>query len=287
MQRLYIYLSLLYSVTRGHQQSPKYPTIINNCNGQILSFNQQKGIDLVIDGHCNQDVVTYHVKSSENFIGNGYYEPYGWNDGAPQYQNIIRNGTVFILMRYFGKWTLSRNDKIIFYNPKESLEVPQSNWKSATTEFTHPIISKNYIHKNKPNVIDASFLITKQRKKKKTKQNKDLVTQLLHPAINNLGEYLHSYYIHNNNLHGITIDNLLNSTILLKTLYLKDIPIEKWIGPEYSFYCCDKKYRLNFNEWSLNRTNKYTNAVVSLLSNNKFISFLESLSGICVCRYVL
>lgn len=265
---------------------------INPCSPVKFAFSNNFSTQPIeVNRHCGLNLKIYELTGAGSSVINGYYEPYGTKTGISKYEKALNNGTIYRLQREKGLgWVIMRSDLKVMYAAKsEKKSPPKTGW--IKVEGAHPpptiIFHKLGKLKAKKLKINTNEMISYQQVDQygnpvSAANQKDsdslILSKMLHPAVGPaLGKRLHDIYISAGPVPSISIDNLLDAEMLGKALVYEDIPLKDWVGPETGVGCCKNKYRLNFDEW---RLNKWARGLQALIHNNVFISFLEQLTGI-------
>eukprot|EP01041_Mallomonas_annulata_P007512 gene7512-15370_t len=255
---------------------------INPCEPSKISFDGES--DIKVNNHCGLKLKIYEVRGAGSADVNGYYEPYGTLSNAVKYEKVLDNGTIFRLQRDSNfNWVIKRSDLVTLYEVDSSKKSPpKKGWESIQGQDPAPTLILHNVDKIKNKVKYVDIKPFKVEESLDAYGNIDIdakyLKQMLHPAVGpELGKILRKTYKSGYPVESISLDGLLDDELLRKALTFKEIPLNKWVGPENGLGCCLNKYRLNFDKW---RTNKWARGLQSLTSDRTFTRFLEELTGI-------
>lgn len=274
---------------------------INNCEGYAIKFPHAARIS--VDKYCNDAASAYFVSGAGDRSVDGVYEKYGRLLGANKFERVLDDGTVYTLRRLpvgspgsnAATWGLYRRGAVLYTSSGRSdrADPPPDGWRPAAGGVSPaPGLQAVTFPKRKLRIRRSSLgLRTKSPRQCDASARRSMLTQscpegadeelldILHPAVGpQLGSFLRDRYKAAYPVESITLDGLIDADALSRALTFLDVPLSSWIGPEEAFYCCEKKFRLNFTEWP--KTNVEVIGVQRLLSSSVFIRFLEELTGI-------
>lgn len=269
---------------------------MNQCSGFVMKFPPHRRI--YVDKHCNDAVSAVVVQGAGSPHCNGVYETYGRVLGAEKYELVLDNGTTFTLSRVQSprrtttsiSWAIHRNGKVLYVSEHgKGMRPPESGWSVAAAEAPPPSLRPFSLPKVKLRARRSDITLRRDNvepcrlsvdgEDEESCGGESALLSMLHPAVGpELGALLNRRYKSALPTEAITVDGFLEPKALAEALTFKDVELSSWIGPEEAFYCCEKKYRLNFTKWP--RSNARVRGVQELLSSNTFISFLEKLTGI-------
>lgn len=263
---------------------------INNCEGYFIKFPDSRRI--FVDKYCNDMASAFVLSGAGLPLVNGIYEKYGRMNSANKYELVLDNGTCYTLGKLTeSSWGIVRGKEVLYMASSglsSQEDPPEGRWRPAMDGVAPaPRLRVVYFPERKLKARRSNLSPESRGKCEVSidegdRQNciqEDNLLHMLHPGVGpELGRFLHNRYKSAFPVESITLDGLLDPKALAKALTFLDVPLSSWIGPEEAFYCCEKKYRLNFTKWP--KSNKRVLGVQQLLSSPTFIGFLEALTGI-------